>query len=203
MEKFYYAFLITLLFGSWSSAQIIYSDQFEDTLTTDSNSAYDVRIENGSLIIDGNGTAGAYNAFEYKVHAEGDSVAFDMTENPRIFIRAKANGPGVLRVDAKDAAGYVTNLSAKYATLTEDFAVYTLDFADDFNDGGFGGSPCESADAPCPVNPSEISSLVFFVDDATGGYAGTVEIDWISVGEPLEGDSMEEESGDLIYSDGF
>ncbi|MGB7395242.1 MAG: glycoside hydrolase family 9 protein [Pricia sp.] len=201
MKKFYYAFFITFLCCSWASAQVIYSDQFEGTLTTDSNDAYDISLENGNLVIDGNGTAGAFNAFEYRAHTEGDSVTFDMAASPQIFIRAKANGPGVLRIDAKDAAGFVTNLSAKTASLTEDYAIYSLDFSDSFNDGGFGGSPCTAATAPCPVNPSEIASLVFFVDDATGGYAGTIEIDWISVGEPLEED--EEPEADLLYSDEF
>ena len=198
MKKYYYALIVAGLFSLVTNAQVIYSDQFDDVLTTESNSAYDVSLENGNLTIVGNGTAGAFNAFQYNIHDSGTPTTFDMTSTPQIFIKARANGPGVLRVDLKDAEGYVTNLSANYASLTEEFAVYTLDYTGDFNDGGYGGSPCESADAPCPVDPATITNLVFFVDDATGGYEGTIEIDWISVGEPLE-----EEESSLLYSDQF
>lgn len=198
MKKYYYTLILAGLFSLFTNAQVIYSDQFEGVLTTESNSAYDVSLENGNLKIVGNGTAGPFNAFQYNVHDAGTPTTFDMTSNPQMFIKARANGPGVLRIDVKDAEGYVTNLSANFASLTEDFAIYTLDFTGDFNDGGFGGSPCESADAPCPVDPATITNLVFFVNDATGGYEGTIEIDWISVGEPLEAQDT-----NLLYSDQF
>ena len=65
MKKYYYTLLISGLFSLLTNAQVIYSDQFDDILTTESNSAYDVSLDNGNLNIQGNGTAGAFNAFEY------------------------------------------------------------------------------------------------------------------------------------------
>ncbi|MGB6153265.1 MAG: glycoside hydrolase family 9 protein, partial [Pricia sp.] len=36
------------------------------------------------------------------------------------------------------------------------------------------------------VDATKISNLLFYVNDATGGYEGVIDIDWISFGEPLE-----------------
>ena len=186
MKKYYYTLIVAVFFNLLVNAQVTYSDQFDGFNSAASNSGYDVSVENSNLKAVGNGTAGAYQAFQYNIHNSGNLTTLDMTSNTQVFIKARANGPGVLRIDLKDAAGFITNQSAKYASLKEDYAIYTLDFSGAFNDGGFGGSPCESANSPCPVNPANIANMFFYVDDADGGYAGTLEIDWISVGEPLE-----------------
>ncbi|MFD0861552.1 glycoside hydrolase family 9 protein [Sungkyunkwania multivorans] len=167
-------------------AQAIYEDNFDANLTMASNSAYNVSLDNGNLKIDGNGSAGAYNALQYDVHNGGTLTTFDMSAMPQLYIKARGTGAPVLRIDVKDTDGYLSNLQANYATLTENFAIYTYDFVGDFLDGGYGGSPCTSAEAPCTVNPASIANLIVFVNDAVGGYNGTVEIDWISIGEPLE-----------------
>lgn len=181
-----YTAVFAFLGVSSLNAQVLYEDSFNNNLTTTSNSAYDVHLEDGNLVITGNGTASSFNAFEYGVHSNGAPSTFNMSAAPRVFIKARGTGSPVLRIDVKDANGFVSNLEANFASLTNGFSIYTLDYTGDFFDGGFGGSPCTSDTAPCPVNPATISNLVFFVNAAEGGYNGTIEIDWISVGQPLE-----------------
>mgnify|MGYP000672051017 CR=1 FL=1 len=166
--------------------ELLYSDQFNDFLTTDSNDAYTVSLIDGNVNVIANGTAGPFNAFEYDLHDMGAAMSFDLSSAPQLYIKAKATNMPSFRIDMKDAAGYVTNLQASAATFTEDYFIYTLDFDGDFLDGGFGGTPCDSADAPCPVDPTTITNLLFYVNDASGGYEGGIDIDWISIGQPLE-----------------
>lgn len=197
MKKFYYALLASVFCNVAINAQV-YSDQFDGFNSASSNSGYDVTLENSTLKAVGNGTATPFQAFQYNIHNSGSLTTVNMQAMPQLFIKAKASVPGVLRVDVKDSAGFITNVSAKTASLKEDFNIFTLDFDSAFGDGGFGGSPCTMATAPCPVDASDIANLFFYVDDAEGGYAGTVEIDWISIGEPLE--TVETET---IYRDQF
>lgn len=198
MKKNYYLFLVAVFCNLVTNAQVIYSDHFDGFNSASSNSGYNVTLQNSNLKAVGNGTAGPYQAFQYNIHNAGNLTSINMQAKPQLFIKAKASIAGVLRVDAKDSAGFVTNVSAKYASLNEEFNVYTLDFSGAFNDGGFGGSPCTMDTAPCPVDATSIVNLLIYVDDADGGYAGTLEIDWISVGEPLE--VIETET---LYSDQF
>jgi len=193
-----YALLCILCTSLTLEAQVIYSDTFDANQTIQSNSAYTVSLENGNLKIDGNGTAGAYNAMQYDLHNTGTVTSADITDAPRLFVKAKGTSSPVLRLDLQDEAGYVSNLQANYATLTADYAVYTFDFTGDFLDGGYGGSPCTSDTAPCPLDPALITNLLFYVNDADGGYDGIIEIEWISFGEALE-----EEQSSLAYSDQF
>ena len=113
-------------------------------------------------------------------------MAFDVSSFPKLYIKAKGTNTPSFRIDMKDTEGYVTNLQASSATFTEEYVIYTLDFEGDFLDGGYGGTPCDSADAPCPVDAMTIANLLFYVNDATGGYEGVIDIDWISIGQPLE-----------------
>jgi hypothetical protein len=50
-------------------------------------------------------------------------------------------------------------------------------------DGGFGGTACDVG--PCPVDDQRISALQFYIDPGIGAFNGTMDIDWISFGQPL------------------
>ena len=78
--------------------------------------------------------------------------------------------------------------------------VYELDYTNSLNDGGFGGSPCTSDTAPCPVDPARIANLQFFLEPGVGMFNGTVDIDWISFGTSLE-EVMEAPAGVINYND--
>ncbi len=186
MKKLYLPLIAGLIFSTFSNGQSIYSDDFEGVNSANSNSGYDVSLENSNLKAVGNGTASAFQAFQYNIHNGGRLTTVNMTNATKLFIRAKATGNAELRVDLKDTENFITNFSAKSEILSSNFQIYTLDFSGAFTDGGYGGSACTSDNAPCPVDASKIAEAFFYINAADGGYNGTLEIDWISVGGPLE-----------------
>ncbi|MEL6925938.1 MAG: T9SS type A sorting domain-containing protein, partial [Bacteroidota bacterium] len=80
---------------------------------------------------------------------------------------------------------YVTNANSTSNIIRSDYAIYEYNYAGKYADGGFGGSPCTSATAPCDVDAERIAQLQFFVKPGVGGYNGTVDIDWISFGDEI------------------
>lgn len=186
MKKFFHFTFLVVFFSVLTNAQTTYNDHFDGFNSASSNSAYDVTLANSNLKVVGNGTAAAYQSFTYNIHNSGREISINMNSSAKLFIKAKATGTPVLRIDLKDAQGYLTNFNAQSTRLSNDFQIYTLDFANAFSDGGYGGSPCLSENAPCQVNASNISEMLFYLNAAAGSYNGTLEIDWISVGAPLE-----------------
>ncbi|MBQ4818806.1 glycoside hydrolase family 9 protein [Aquimarina sp. MMG016] len=169
------------------NSQVIYSDNFnENVLTVESTSAYSASLSNDNLLINANGSATAYSAFSYNFHNNGTNTSTNVTSTPKLYIKAKGTSNPNFRIDLQDENDFVTNANSTSIRLSNDFEIYELDYTGKLQDGGFGGSTCTSATAPCPVDSSVINRLVFFVNDAQGGYSGTIEIDWISFGEPLE-----------------
>ncbi|MEM1327067.1 MAG: T9SS type A sorting domain-containing protein [Bacteroidota bacterium] len=145
--------------------------------------------ENSEWTITGNGTSGAFSPLVYTIHDEAGepTLADAVASNDKLFVRAKTSVAGTeLRVDLQDVNMFVTNAAAVSNALTEEYAVYEIDYSDRYNDGGFGGSPCESG--PCPVDGSRIGNLQFFINPGVGMFDGTVTIDWVAFGEPLPED---------------
>lgn len=186
MKKLYLPFILTLICSAFTNAQITYSDDFEGFNSSGSNSGYNVSLENSNLKAVGTGSAAAYQPIAYNIHNNGSLTTVNMSSNTKLYIKAKATGAAVLRVDIKDSQEYITNFSAKTERLSADYEVYVLDYSGAFQDGGYGGSPCTSATSPCPVDASKIAKVFFYVNADAGAYSGTLEIDWISVGAPVE-----------------
>ena len=183
MKKILFSILFLFL-SLFVQSQVLYSDRFEDgILKMNSSAAYSVSLSNNNLVIIGNGTAGAYNSLGYEFHHNGTNINLDLSSNPKLYFKAKATNSPEIRIDLQDTNGYVTNLNASSVNLTNEFVVYELDYTDKLQDGAYGGS-CTSG--PCAVDASNIDKLVFFANAATGNYAGTIEIAWLSLGEPLE-----------------
>ncbi|WP_298314085.1 glycoside hydrolase family 9 protein [uncultured Aquimarina sp.] len=175
-------FVVPLIKG-----QATYSDDFDEgILTAESTSAYSASLSNNNLLINANGTAGTFSPFIYTLHNNGSDTSVDISNQIKLFIKVKGTSNPDLRIDIQDQDGFVTNLSPLSVRINNGFTIYELDYSANLQDGGFGGSDCTQATAPCPVDPSKIAFVQFFVNAAQGGYAGTIEIDWISFGEPLE-----------------
>lgn len=170
-----------------------YSDQMDD------NTSFFVADASGlasgfaddEWTVTGDGTVGAWTPIVYSMHNDlGEPVmANAVGSEDKLFIRAKSSVDGTeLRVDLQDNEGYVTNANAQATTLTTDYVIYELNYANAYEDGGFGGSPCTSDTAPCPVDGERVTNLQMFFNAAAGGFDGTVTIDWVSFGMPLGSD---------------
>jgi endoglucanase len=181
MKVFYV--LVVLAFASIVQAQdVIYLDEFDnDVLATGFVAdGYTPSIADDNFRITGDGSASAWAAVLYTMHdGTGEAISVDASAYTKVFIRAKCEGIADLRMDLQDGSGYSTNLQPVSMELTGDYAIYQYDYAGKLEDGAFGG-PCMTA--PCPVDPSDLRELVFFVNAADGGYAGSIDIDWISIG---------------------
>ena len=156
-------------------------------------------IEDGLFYIAGDGTGGAYQTVDYQLRKDGREVTADVINSDNtLYFRARAvSGPGSggakalgdsldLRVDLVDIDNYNTTNGSKTVTVEgSDYAVYSLDFTGGYVDGGYGGTGCEAADAPCAVDGQRIRALRFYPNPRTGGFTDTLQIDWISFGVEL------------------
>lgn len=178
--------LALLIFPLIINAQtVIYQDDFDGSTshTNDPPQGYVLSLEDGTLAVEGDGTSSAYAFFGYRFHDENEDIALDILENPKLYIKAKGTNNPELRMDLQDTSQYVTNLNAGTVVLNDNYAVYEIDYSDRLQDGGYGG-PC--TDGPCPVDATALNNILLSVNAASGGYTGKINIDWISIGAPLE-----------------
>lgn len=186
MKKITVLFLFLLI--NFASGQIVYSDNFNQGINNTSypSSAYTTSLVSENLRIIGNGTASSYAAINYGVHNNGALTNINVSGNNKLYIKVKGTGGASLRVDLQDSGSYVTNNNSSSISLSTTYQIFEIIYTGKFQDGGYGGSPCTSMTAPCTVNSSSIKNLIFFINDAAGKYNGTIDIDWISFGQPLE-----------------
>jgi len=167
---------------------INYADQMDDATAafiSDATGLVSTFIEE-EWAISGDGTSGMWTPVVYTPHdASGENIlANAVGSNDKLYVRAKASIAGTtLRVDLQDVEGFVTNAAAVENALTATYEIYEIDFANSYNDGGYGGTPCETG--PCPVDGERIANLQFFINPGVGGLGGNVTIDWISFGSPI------------------
>lgn len=150
--------------------------------------------------ITGDGNGDMWTPINYAIHnSDGEQIlANAVASQDKLYFRAKTSVAGTeLRIDLQDTEGYVTNAAATANALTEEYQVYEINFAANYNDGGFGGSPCETG--PCPVDGERVANLQFFLNPGVGGLNGTVTIDWVSFGQPLDGGGGP--TGEINYLD--
>ncbi|MEM1120202.1 MAG: T9SS type A sorting domain-containing protein [Bacteroidota bacterium] len=182
-----------------------YSDQFNENtvLFLSDVTGLTSMVGEEALSIMGDGSSGPWTPVSYGIHnEEGNLILADAAAGGnKVFVRAKSSTDGTtLRVDLQDNMDFVTNANAVSTTLTMEYVVYELDYANALNDGGFGGSPCTMETAPCPVDPKRIANVQFFIEPGVGMFDGTVDIDWISFGKSLE-DVVAIPAGIVNYSD--
>ncbi len=169
---------------------INYKDEMPDIASSYITSAAGVvsTVNNGIWTLTGDGTVGAYASSIYTLHDDsGNIILGDLVgSNNKMYVRARASVAGtVLRLDVQDNLEYVTNLNARTATLTTDYAVYELDFTGAYLDGAYGGSPCTTSG--CLVDGERLAKIQAIINPGTGLYNGTIDIDYISFGSPLSG----------------
>ena len=176
----------TLLLGS--SGLLLaqgYVDRFEgDDSFVSGTSALTATVEAGTLSIEGDGTSGAFETFSVGINDGSEATTFDFTANNTVFVRARASSIGTtLRLDVQDETGFLSTNAGRQVDLTTDFEVYEFDFTDRLFDGGFGGTPCDMASAPCDVDGTEIFNLVFYPDAGIGEFEGRIDIDYVALVE--------------------
>ncbi len=139
---------------------------------------------NGVVTVRGDGTAGPYQTITYLVHdADGGPATADAAASGnKVYIRARASVPTDVRFDLKDSRQFATTNAGVRAVIGTEWALYSLDFAGRYQDGGYGGTACTEADKPCAVDAQRIAQIQLYPLDATGGFGGTIDIDYISFG---------------------
>ncbi len=164
----------------------VYLDEFDDGVETNATtpSGYSSVEENGEWTITGDGTSGPWDPFTLSPSDdEGNAVSIDISENNKVYVRAKASNLGTqLRLDVQDGDGFASTIGSVTKTLVSDYTVFEFDFTGVLSDGGFGGTPCDAATAPCPVDPTNITQLLFFINPGQGSFGGSVVLDFVSVG---------------------
>ena len=178
-----------LSFAQLGTAQI-YLDEFDngDVSALGGAASFSFSETDGELTVTADGTGGAFTPFTYNLHNTNDNsaVTADATDNNKVYVRAKASIIGTeLRMDLQDAAGYLTTQNAQAKILTTEYTVFEYDYTGAYIDGGYGGTPCETG--PCDVDGTTVAGLMFFTNAATGGFAGSVVIDYISFGVEPDG----------------
>ncbi len=190
-----YTFLLLLFLTYTGVAQIIYQDNFEsDNGNISETTGLSSNVNAGIFTITGNGSAGNYSAVKYTVLSSGGTSTIDFSDAPRIFIKARASKNVTLRLDLVDNNDFITNQNPASLNLTTQYKIHEFLYLDRFRDGGF-SEPCQNGGQSginkCVVDSKNIEELLFLIDSGDsnspfGKFNGTVDIDWISVGSPVE-----------------
>lgn len=184
--KYLLSLVCCLILSNVQSQDVVYKDEFTSSVLSVGNppNGYTTSLTDGNFRITGNGGAGQWAAMTYLFHdGSNDQILIDASESPKIYIKAKGQNQPSLRIDFQDETGYVTNQNPVEITLDNSSNIYEYDYTGRMIDGAYGG-PCTSA--PCQVDASKLQALILFVNAPTGGYAGDIDIEWISIGAPLE-----------------
>ncbi len=208
--KRFFTLIFTLFLCSQMSFGQVYLDNFEANEATFWNSGsgtYSFSSANGEMTIQAMNT-GPWDTFAYQTNENGAQRTVDMTGNNKVYVKAKASNVGTqLRMDVQDSEGYLTSLAGLTKTLTTEYQVLEFDFSGTYQDGGFGGTPCNGDTAPCSVDGSQIAQLIFFTQPGAGGYNGTVVIDYIAFGEepagPITSDIFQDHFDSDMSLNGF
>ena len=147
-------------------------------------------VEEGELVIAGDGTSPQYQTLTYDLRDEnGDPALADVLASSGVlYVRARKSGEGSsdLRIDLIDRNNFHTTLAGRtVAVESGDYAVYSFDFTDGYADGGYGGTACNQDTQPCAVDGSRIARLSLYVDPTTGAFGDSLFIDWLSFGNNL------------------
>jgi len=192
MKRILLLFFAVCMLSVSIDAQVFIENFDEDISANSFTNAFTGSVADGEWSITGDGSAGQYETFGYRLlDADGNPITIDITENNKIYVRVKSSKtPTHVRMDVRDADGFQTTEPAvSVFSVTSAYSVAVFDFTGTYMDGGYGGTECDDATAPCPVDGTRISEFSFYLDsNVPGGFAGTAILDYISVGsEPSVG----------------
>ncbi|MEL6132319.1 MAG: T9SS type A sorting domain-containing protein [Bacteroidota bacterium] len=190
---------------------VITSDVYQDHFDVDSSAfnftelgaGYSVSQSGTEVVITGDGTTPMWDPLAYSFinRATSDTFDIDITGNFKMYIKAKSTVANTaLRVDVLDIDGFASTAGSITKLVGTDYSIFEFNYTGVMDDLGYGGTPCTSGTAPCPVDGSRISTLVFFIAPGVGGFVGDVTIDYISFGVSLEAPGPAPE---LVYGDHF
>ncbi len=167
----------------------VYMDEFltNDLTFVSDNDGLAVSAVDDIVTITGDGSQGQFAPIGFMMNDGTDSIIVNASNNAnKVFIRMKSSlDTTTMRVDLVDNLNFHTTLAGLEQDLSSEFAVYEYDYSGKYSDGGFGGTACENGTGPCTVDPERIQAMQFYIDPGQGGFAGSVDIDWISFGEPI------------------
>ncbi len=189
--------IFLICFLSWQMGAQVYLDQFDngsaDALTVPAGFTSEENEENEWVITRDNSAGVEWNSVAYQPHDQetGMPMTIDISETNKIYVKAKTSNIGsIVRMDVVDSDGYVTTQSAITKTLLNDYTVFEFDFSGIYVDAAWGGTNCTApmaGEGNCPVDPTSITALSFFLNPGTPMFGTTMKIDYISVGsEPVE-----------------
>jgi len=164
-----------------------YSDKFDEgslDFTSDAD-GLTLAADGSWLTITGDGTSGAYSALAYGMHEDADSIIVNAEANEnKVFVRVRSSVADLpLRLDLVDNMNNHTSLAGLTQNVSSEFSVVEYNFSGNYSDGGYGGTGCDVG--PCPVDGKRVQGLTLYLDPGVGAFNGTMDIDWISFGEPL------------------
>lgn len=203
----------TNLDGEGPEALLAYEDNFDNDRVdwTGGSEGLEVAEMDGNLIITGNGTSGEFGTVSYDFYEATDdqdtatmrrTVDFSpLAGQGKLFIRARtAGGDHPLRIDLLDTTSLATNFAGLTKRITSEWAIYTYDFTGNYGDAGYGGAEGCSPEMLCLIDESAVQGIFFYVRPGEGLFDGQIEIDWLSVGQPLE-EQVATPTGEINYSD--
>lgn len=120
----------------------------------------------------------------------------------KVYLRMKSSVPGTtIRVDLQDINNFATTAGSITKTIKEadEWKTYEFNYTGSYVDLAYGGTGCTSG--PCDVDATRISNMILFVNPGSEAFAGTVEIEYISIGTALE--TTPGEDLVLVYGDHF
>ncbi|MFK8165069.1 MAG: RagB/SusD family nutrient uptake outer membrane protein [Lewinella sp.] len=146
--------------------------------------------EDGFLTMSGDGSSPQYQQVRYTLRDdEGNAGKADAAgSDNKLYVRARVRNAteAVLRIDLVDEEGYEsTNAGAANTIAGEEFMTYTYDYAGRYEDGGYGGTSCTEAAAPCPVDAQRITGMNFYPAPDTGMFTGDLDVNWVSFGQEI------------------
>lgn len=127
---------------------------------------------------------GVWNNFIYHFNDGQIDKKVDFSDpinKPIVTIRAKASKQVELRTDMMDVNGQYTDdvkNGTNKVTLTTQYKTFTIDYNKEFyNYYGCNNGPCGKMDS------ANIIGVAFFLNAGFGGFEGTIDIDYIKIGD--------------------
>ena len=183
----------TSLEPAGAQAELVYEDHFNnETLEFTSDVPGFIGSEAGTAwTIMGDGAGPEFGAVSYGLHDKdtGEPVFVDMTPaQNKLFVKMKIDAGSVpVRIDLIDTAGYATTQASLVKVITDEYTIYEYNFAAAYVDAGYGGTACDVG--PCEVDPTAINQLlIYFAPGTQPSFSGSVDIDFISIGQALPDD---------------